>query len=306
MIYNIYNVYNNEENRINRGDIPQLESGEKIKLDFDFENVNIKKRRKFPFFLLLLLILLAVSGIFIFKKSQEKIADFEPDKNAVNVSAQNEDSSWHGAFSSKEIFEACRKSTVLIIAGGKRCSGFVYSSDGWIATLESVVNDNVKGQIEVYLFDGTRYFVEAFRQNRQSGITLMKINATKLKAVNTSGKGEISAGEELFSFCFVGNAADGGSLFSGKVSHTNRTVDVYRTDGTCRELEVFQIGILLADEGVGAPIFNANGELVGIACAGGENTEEPFMVNYAIPFYNVKNIFSTMKNGKNEDNYEFY
>ena len=229
------------------------------------------------------------------------MADFEPN---VDASSSGEVGVWQGAFASKEVFEACRESTVLIIAGDMRCSGFVYTSDGWIVTVEGAVHDNVKGQIEVVLFDGKRYLVDSFRQNRQSGITLMKINASNLKAANVFGKGDIYAGEELFSFCFVGDIDEGGSLFSGKVSHVQRTVDVSRADGTSRKLKLFQIGILLTDEGVGAPLFNADGELVGIACSSGGENDEPFMVDYAYTFANVKTLISTMKDGKRADNDE--
>ena len=288
-----------------KDDIPRIESGEKIKLELDFSDIGekVSKNRKiikirYSVFLLAFLILFAIIGTFIFKKSQDKMADFEPNADASSI---GEIGAWQGAFESQEIFEACRKSTVLIIAGDKRCSGFVYTSDGWIVTVEGVVNDNVKGRIEVVLFDGERYFVEAFRQNRQSGITLMKINATNLKAADNFGDGEIFAGEDLFSFCFVGNVEEGGSLFSGKVSHTQRTVDVCRADGTSRKLNLLQIGILLTDDGVGAPLFNAAGELVGIACASGEKNDEPFMVDYAYAFFNVKSLISTMKDGKTVD-----
>lgn len=288
-------IFNNNNN----DDIPRLESGEKIKvdLDIDFKKINIRKR-KYPFLLLLLLILLATIGVFILKKSQENIADFE---NDVEASLEGEVSAWQGAFASKEIFEACRESSVLIIAQGRRCSGFIYSSDGWIVTMEGVVGDSVKGQIEVFLFDGRRYLVESFRQNRESGITLMKINANNLSTVNVSTKTEISAGEELYSFCFVGDTREGGSLFSGRVSHVQRDVNVFRADGTSRELKLFQIGILLTEDGVGAPLFNGSGELVGIACASGEKSDEPFMVEYAFAFCNVKSLISTMKDGKTVD-----
>lgn len=286
----------------NNEDIPRLESEEKIKIDIDFENLNIRKRRRFPIFLFLLLILLAVVGFFIVKKSQYSQNNDLSDSTEVIV---DNEAVWHGAFASKEIFESCREASVTVIAEGCRCSGFVYSEDGWIATVDGVVNENVKGQIEVVLFDGRRFLVEAFRQNRESGITLMKIDAKGLRAAKLDGKGELFVGEELFTFCSVGTLSDGGSLFSGNVSHTEREVELYKHEGGVRKLCLFQIGILLTEEGVGAPLFNERGELVGMACASGDGSER-YMVDYAFAFCNIKSLFERMKNGERAEDSDLF
>lgn len=284
-------------------DIPRLEAEEKIKIDIDFEELEIKKRRRFPFFAFLLLILLAISAFFILKMAQnEKEEGAMP---SVNVIASED--TWHGAFESREIFEACRESAVAVIAEGRRCSGFVYSADGWIATVEGVVNENLKGQIEVVLFDGRRFFVEAFRQSRESGLVLMKINANGLCAAELGGEGEIAVGEELYSFCSVGEVTEGNSLFSGRVAHTQRNVELFRTDGGTRNLMLFQIGILLTEQGAGAPLFNSSGELVGIAFAGREQgSDERYMIDYAFAFRNVKKLLDAMKSGKRAGDDELF
>ena len=284
-------------------DIPRLEAEEKIKIDIDFEELEIKKRRRFPFFAFLLLILLAIGVFFILKIAQnDKNSGEQP---VVSVIANEE--AWHGAFESREIFEACKKSAVSVIAEGQKCSGLVYSSDGWIVTVEGVVNENVKGQIEVVLFDGRSFFVEAFRQSRESGLILMKINASDLCAVNISGDGEISVGEELYTFCSVGESVGGGSLFSGKVAHTQGAFELWRADGGTRKLNLFQIGILLTEQGAGAPLFNNSGELVGIAFAGrGQATGERYMIDYAVAFSNVRELLDAMKFGKRAGENELF
>ena len=280
-------------------DIPRLEAEKKIEVDIDFDAVNIRKRKRFPYFWIFLLILLAILGFLILKKAQNlEDDDFESNGNVMSEEA------WQGAFASREIFEDCREASVSIVAEGRRSSGFVYSSDGWIATVEGVVNENVKGQIEVITFDGKHYFVDSFVQNRESGLILLKIDASGLKAVEIGGDSNIFAGEELFTFCSFGEAQNGGSLFSGKVSHTERAVEIYRADGGIRKLSLFQIGILLTEEGEGAPLFNNDGELVGIACARGTvGGEERYMIDHAFAFSKVKPILEAMKNRKrvNED-----
>ena len=274
-------------------DIPRLEADEKIKIDIDFENLNIKKRRRFPFFVFLFLIVLAFISVFIFKRMQKN--DLQENQSAIDVALDNSEV-WQGAFVSEETFNACRESAVSVISGGRKCSGFVYSSDGWIATVEGCVNEDVRGQIEVVLFDGRRFLVEAFRQNRENGLVLMKINASELTAVSFSAEDSIFVGEELYTFCAFGELFEGGSLFSGKIAHTQRSVELCRYDGGVRKLSLFQIGILLTEEGVGAPLFNEDGNIVGIACAA--YGDECYMVDYAFEFKRVENLLQSMKMGK--------
>ena len=266
-------MYNNE-------DIPRLDAGEKIRINIDFGGVSIRKRKKIPFLLILLLIVLALLGLLIFQKAKKsQSADLQ-----VGLGDPQSADEWHGAFESKEIFDYCREASVSVIAEGRRCSGFVYSSDGWIATVEGVVNEGIKGQIEVIFCDGRRYFVEAFRQNRESGLILLKINAEGLKAVEIDKGANVVAGEELYTFCSFDGLADGGSLFSGKVAHIGRATSIKRVDGGERNLMLFQISILLTEEGEGAPLFNEDGALVGIACARRGEAGERYMVDYAFAF----------------------
>ena len=285
-----------------KDDIPRIESGEKIKIDIDLENAAVKKRRRYPFFAFLLFILLVLSAVIAFEFLEKREEDYA--EALLHTQSSGEDV-WQGAFDSRETFEACRASFVSVIAEGKRCSGFVYSEDGWIVTVEGAVNENVVGQIEVVLCDGRRFLVESFRQNRESGITLMKIDATELCAARLNIGYELCVGEEIYSFCAF-DASGGASLFSGKIAHTDRTVNILRSDGRARKLSLVQVGILLTEEGVGAPIFNRQGELVGIACASGEGGEERYMVDYVFELCDVNRLLSAMKEGKRAEDSELF
>lgn len=281
-----------------REDIPQLAEKEKIRLDIDFENLQIKKKRPFWLLIFVFLAVLLLACFFILRKAE----DNDLEKELSVEASLTDEKLWQGAFESEEIFNRCREASVSIISQGQRCSGFVYSSDGWIATVEGAVNENVKGQIEVVLFDGSRFFVEAFRQNRQSGLILMKINASDLKTVSIEEESDVHEGEELFTFCALGGIADGSSLFSGKVAHTQRRVNIPRADGGERSLRLMQISILLTEEGVGAPFFDEKGALVGIACSGSAEVDR-YMVDHAFAFSDVKAILESMKEGRQaEDN----
>ena len=284
-----------------KDDIPRIESGEKIKIDLEFENAGIKKRRRYPFFAFLLFILLVISAVVAFEfwdKSEDVTTE-------TLLDVRYEEPTWQGAFESEEVFEACRASFVSVIAEGRRASGFVYSEDGWIVTVEGVVNEAVTGRIEVMLCDGRRFLVESFRQNRESGLTLLKIEASGLCAARLNSRDTLCVGEEIFSFCAFGESGEA-SLFSGKVAHTDREVTLLRSDGGTRRVSLVQIGILLTEEGVGAPIFNAKGELVGIACASGEPYGERYMVDYAFNIADVSRLLLAMKSGKRAGDVELF
>ena len=284
-------------------DIPRLTSEENIEIDIDFENINVKKKRRYPFFVLALLLLLILAAFIIFKISVDKSRAAEQ----VFLDSSESDEVWQGAFISREVFERCKAASVSVLADGKFCSGFVYSSDGWIATVEGIVNENVKGRIEVVLCDGRRFFVDSFRQNRESGLTLLKIDAYGLTSVNMSEEKSVFAGQELFTFCALSDEMGESSLFSGKVAHASRTVELQRADGRTSTLSLLQIGILLTEEGVGAPLFNESGELVGIGCASAGGDEGGrYMINYAFVARDVSELLSVMKEGKRAESDELF
>lgn len=258
----------------------------KIELDFDNGEQAASIRKRFSFFALLALVLLVLAILLIFKANQRSSDD------ALVNAEPKESELWQGAFLSKEIFESAKASSVSVIAEGKVCSGFVFSSDGWIATAEGIVNEYVQGQIEVALCDGRRFLVNCFKQDRESGLLLMKIDAEKLTAVRAS-KDTPSVGEELFTFCCINDDFSEGSLFSGKLSHVARQSIITRTDGRLCSLPLLQIAFLLTEEGVGAPLYNSSGELVGIALSQ-KNNGERFIINYALPSEHALLTLSTL------------
>ena len=271
----------------NKKDTPLLEDKDiKINLDDDFEHVAIRRRR-YPFFALLAIVLLILAVFLIFKASKERSVD------ALLDAESTENEIWQGAFFSKEIFDSARAASVSIIAKENICSGFVFSSDGWIATAEGIVNEYVEGQIEVALCDGRRFPVECFKQDRKNGLILMKINANGLIPVKINGASP-SIGEELFTFCPVGTDIGENSLFCGRLSHGARTCIITRADGKPRALSLLQISFLLTEEGVGAPLFNANGELIGVAVSNSVSNDDRFIINYALPSEQVFDSLSTL------------
>ena len=288
--------FSQEKKMMENEDIPRLESGEDIKIDLNFDAPYTVRRRRYPFFvffIILLLILLAfsVAGLYLNSKGVE--AEAFAEQNEINEKI------WTGAFCSEEIYNRCKESSVTVCVNGKRCSGFVFSSDGWIGTLEGIVNRDIEGKIEVKLYDGRVFFVNSFRQDQKSGLTLLKIDADGLSAVKFASGGNIIAGEELFSFFATDDGAKENSLFSGRVSLTDREVEIVSYDGRESTFKLLQIGILLTQEGAGAPLFNSNGELTAIACRNEMiDDSENHLINYAISAEEAYKAFEIMSRGE--------
>ena len=269
-------------------DFLRLEGKEGVNIDF--ENLCVKKRRWNPFFLLVIVFLSLVVILAL-----TKIKSDENDEEAIYVDNAVEE--WQGAFVSETVFLRCQQASVSVIADGRRCSGFVFSNDGWIASTNEIVNEFVKGKVKVVLYDGRVFDVEGFKESRRAGLVLMKIDATGLVCVDLSVKKEMSAGQDIYTFCSL-DAKGEPSLFSGKISHPQRAVTFIREGEKNKVISLMQISLLLTEEGVGAPLFDHNGKLVGIACANEDSyNSEKYMINYAFSTKKVRNLLLKMQEG---------
>ena len=268
-------------------DFLRLEGKENVNIDF--ENLCIKKKRRNPFFLIALIFLATVMTLVIIKIKADE-------KKEESISAYKEETAeqWQGAFVSEDLFLKCRQSSVSVIADGKLCSGFVFSSDGWIASTNSIVNDAVRGKVKVVLCDGSVYEVGAFKESVRAGLVLMKIDAEGLVPVDLSFGGQLSEGQEIYTFCSL-DAKGEPSLFSGKISHTQRAVTFRRENERNKVLSLMQISLLLTEQGAGAPLFDDKGRLVGIGYGGAQDGK--YMINYAYSIKKTRNLLQKMRDG---------
>ena len=271
-------------------DFLRLEGKENVNIDF--ENLRIKKRRWNPFFLLALIVLVIATAFAVIKiKSNEK---GERNEESVLASKDETDVEWQGAFANESVFLKCRQSSVFVVANGKACSGFIFSSDGWIVSTNGAVNEFVKGKVKVVLCDGSVHEVTAFKESRRAGLVLMKIEAKNLVPVDLSFGGELSAGQEIYTFCSLDGKGEP-SLFSGQISHTESEVTVVREGQRNKVFSLMQVSLLLTETGEGAPLFDENGKLIGICCGSGE--EGKYMINYAFSIKKIRNLLQKMKDG---------
>lgn len=140
-------------------------------------------------------------------------------------------------------------------------SGFVVSENGHILTNYHVIEGT--NTINVAFVDGSIYTAEVIGFEKDSDIALLKIDATKkLKPVKFGNSENTLVGEQVFA---IGNPL-GELTFSitgGYVSAMNREIQT----GSMSSLNMFQVDCAINEGNSGGPIFNSNGEVIGIATA---------------------------------------
>jgi len=133
-------------------------------------------------------------------------------------------------------------------------SGFIISDDGYILTNNHVVKDADK--VLVRLIDRREFEAEVIGQDLRSDLALLKIDADDLPVVKLAEPGDIEVGEWVmaigspFGFDY--------SVTAGIVSATGRTSfrDSY--------VPFIQTDVAINPGNSGGPLFNLDGEVVGI------------------------------------------
>ena len=209
-----------------------------------------KKEKERDFFVLTLIgcAILLVAVIFLLVG----LLKYEEDPALAEQTKQESSETWRGAFFDRYIYDSCRKSTVKICLGRGSTqdiwTGFVYSKDGVIATSLDVKDSAKRGRLYVVMFDGSEYAVESISEDRNCGIALLKIKATELTEVVFREEKTV-AGEKIIAIASVN---DGFEVVSGEI--------------TSEDAGELGVNIMLDKFGVGAPIFDGEGKLLGIAC----------------------------------------
>ena len=182
------------------------------------------------------------------------------------------------------------KITVYVTVNGTKqkyssASGFITSTDGYIYTNSHVLTN--AEEIEVTLFSGKTYIAREVGRDERTEVAVIKITPEeKLKPVKLGDSDSLKVGQYAIA---IGNPL--GYEFSmsvGTVSGLRRMVDSnnYR-------FEMIQIDTPINSGNSGGPLFNLNGEVIGIntlkeVTAGTNATVEG--MGFAIPINIAKNI----------------
>jgi serine protease Do len=171
-----------------------------------------------------------------------------------------------------------RKSTAL-------GSGFVIKENGTVITNNHVIQ-NAEG-IFVRFTDGKEYEAKLIGTDPVSDIAVLKIQSDKkFPAVNFANSDEAKVGDWVIA---IGNPFGlGGTVTQGIVSAINRDINMGRYDN------FIQTDASINQGNSGGPLFNMDGEVLGINTAIFSNSGGSVGIGFAIPSNFAKNVIDQL------------
>ena len=193
-------------------------------------------------------------------------------------------------FSLAEVFERSEMSVVQVnvLRGGDGGigSGFVYSKEGHIITNQHVVKDSTK--VTVTFLDGESFIGDVIGIDRDLDIAVVKVNSEnpeRLQPLIIGDSSKLTVGERITA---IGNPFGlSGSMTSGIVSQMGRLLP---QETGYSIPDVIQTDAAINPRNSGGPLFNMNGEVVGINTAIQSATGEFTGVGFAVPSNTVKKV----------------
>ena len=138
-------------------------------------------------------------------------------------------------------------------------SGFILTSDGYVVTNNHVVEGATS--VTVKLYNGEEYDAEIVGTDEMNDVALLKIDATGLQAVTIGDSDQIEVGEEVIA---IGNPLGEltFTMTAGAVSALDREIN---TDG--KPINMLQTDVAINSGNSGGPLFDMNGNVIGITSA---------------------------------------
>ena len=138
-------------------------------------------------------------------------------------------------------------------------SGFFISDDGYLVTNYHVVKENQ--DLRVTTYDGTEYQATMVGYDENNDVAVLKINAETVP-VTLGSSSDMTVGDDIM---VIGNAlGDLSYTFTdGLISYTNRKI---QTDNG-PVINMFQTNAAINSGNSGGPVYNMDGEVIGIASA---------------------------------------
>ena len=174
------------------------------------------------------------------------------------------------------------------VQGAAAGSGFIVTSDGYILTNYHVIEGSTS--ITVTTYDGTQYPATVRGYDSSNDIAILKVDGNDLKAVTFGDSDELKPGQHVVA---IGNALGqyGFSITQGIISGLARDVQV-DTDLT---MSLIQTDCTINSGNSGGPLFNMNGEVIGITNAKlsssvSSNSAAIENIGFAIPINSVSEI----------------
>ncbi len=166
-------------------------------------------------------------------------------------------------------------------------SGFVIRDDGYILTNYHVIEYAAEYgyDVTVMLHDGSRYKAEIIGTEEYNDIAVLKITADGLESAALGDSEALAVGDDVFA---VGNPLGEleFSMSSGHVSALDRKV-VTEENGDA--INMFQVDAAVNEGNSGGPVYNSNGQVVGVVTAKYSMTGVEGL-GFAIPINDAKAI----------------
>ena len=179
--------------------------------------------------------------------------------------------------------------------GGSLGSGFIISADGYVVTNNHVVAparaDAVVEQITVTLADRTEYEAEVVGRDAASDIAVLRIHPTRpLPFVRFGDSTQTRVGDWVVA---IGNPFGlGGTVTAGIVSalHRNLNAGVYD--------RYIQTDAAINSGNSGGPMFDINGNVIGINTALISPTGGNVGIGFAIPAEQIRPVVESLQRGQ--------
>ncbi len=170
-------------------------------------------------------------------------------------------------------------------------SGFVISADGYVVTNYHVIEK--ASAVEVVTHGGETLQAKVIGSESTNDVALLKVEGENMSCVTLGSSDALAVGDQVAA---IGNPL--GELIStmtvGYISAKDRIVD---TDGTV--INMLQTDAAINSGNSGGPLFNMNGEVVGIITAkysGNSNSGASIEgIGFAIPMDDVEGIISDLR-----------
>lgn len=171
-------------------------------------------------------------------------------------------------------------------------SGFILTADGYILTNYHVIENS--NSVKVTMYDGASYDATIVGYDESNDIAVLKIDATGLTPVVLGDSDELNVGDSVVA---IGNPLGEltFSLTSGAVSALNREV----TLSSNVTMDLIQTDCAINSGNSGGPIFDMNGNVVGITTAkysssGYSNAASVEGIGFCIPVNDAMSIVNDL------------
>jgi serine protease Do len=168
-------------------------------------------------------------------------------------------------------------------------SGFIIDAEGLVVTNNHVIAD--ADEVNVILNDGTTLKAEVIGRDQKTDLALLKVTPSKpLKAVKFGDSDKLRLGEWVIA---IGNPFSlGGTVTAGIVSARNRDIQSGPYDN------YIQTDAAINRGNSGGPLFNLNGEVIGVNTAIISPSGGSIGIGFAVPSKTVVPVIDQLREFK--------